>query len=355
MSDHARVAYAAVSDTLAGATALPRAAFADPQVFAAEQAGVFRAGWIPVARESDLAEAGAYRSVDIGGAPLVVTRDAAGEIHVLSRICRHRGMPVVEGSGVAKALTCPYHLWRYGLDGKLAAAPAMERSEVFDREDCDLPAIATARWNGWIFANIDGKAPPLEPQIAPLTARVAAFAPQAMVTVDTISLESPWNWKLMVENFMESYHHIGPHIGSLQQSNPGLGTYESDGADLFTILENPPAEGDHHGFVVAAIFPTTLLFFSEGTPLGTWYELDSIEHGRFRLNIHLLASPDLAAIPEFVAGFRAQALAIHDEDIPVCEGAQKGVTSPLYIPGPLSHLEASVWRLHRFLKMSFEA
>lgn len=201
MSDHARVAYAAVSDTLAGATALPRAAFADPQVFAAEQAGVFRAGWIPVARESDLAEAGAYRSVDIGGAPLVVTRDAAGEIHVLSRICRHRGMPVVEGSGVAKALTCPYHLWRYGLDGKLAAAPAMERSEVFDREDCDLPAIATARWNGWIFANIDGKAPPLEPQIAPLTARVAAFAPQAMVTVDTISLESPWNWKLMVENF----------------------------------------------------------------------------------------------------------------------------------------------------------
>ncbi|CAN5841745.1 hypothetical protein BH11PSE1_BH11PSE1_10040 [soil metagenome] len=350
MLDHARRAYGGVSDTLARATALPRAAFADPQVFETEQALIFRTGWVPVARENDLAEAGAYRSVEVAGVPLVVTRDTAGEIHVLSRICRHRGMPVVEGCGVAKSLTCPYHLWRYGLDGKLAAAPGMERSEVFDREAHDLPHIATTRWNGWIFANIDGKAAPLAPQIARLSARVAAFAPQDMVTVATISLDSPWNWKLMVENFMESYHHIGPHIGSLQQSNPGLGTYESDGGDLFTILENPPAEGDHQGFVVATIFPTTLLFFSEGTPLGSWYELDAIEHGKFRLNIHLLAKPDFAAVPEFVEGFRAQAMAIHDEDIPVCEGAQKGVTSPLYTPGPLSHLEASVWRLHQFLK-----
>lgn len=354
MSDHARMAYAGVSDTLTHATALPRAAFADPEVFAAEQALVFRAGWVPVARESELAQAGAYRSADVAGVPLVVTRDAAGEIHVLSRVCRHRGMPVVEGAGVAKALTCPYHLWRYGLDGKLAAAPGMERSEVFDREDCDLPALATARWGGWVFVNIDGKAPPLEPQIAPLTARIAPFAPQDMVTVATTSLESPWNWKLMVENFMESYHHIGPHIGSLQQTNPGLGTYEGQGGDLFTILENPQADETHNGFIVAAIFPTTLLFFSEGTPLATWYELDAIEQDRFRLKIHLLATPDFAAVPEFVEGFRAQAMAIHNEDIPVCEGAQKGVTSPLYTPGPLSHLEASVWRLHRFLKKRFE-
>lgn len=350
MSDPARMAYTAVSDTLTRATALPHAAFADAHVFAAEQARVFRAGWMPVARESDLAQPGAYRSVDVGGAPLVVTRDVGGEIHVLSRVCRHRGMPVVEGAGVAKALTCPYHLWRYGLDGRLAAAPGMERSEAFDRDDCDLPAIATTRWGGWVFANVDGQAPPLAPQVAPLAERLAPFAPQDMVTVDTITLESLWNWKLMVENFLESYHHIGPHAGSLQKTNPGLATYEGQGGDLFTILENPPAGEGDHGFVVAAIFPTTLMFFSEGTPLGTWYELDAIEHGRFRLNIHLLARPDLAAIPEFVAGFRAQAMAIHDEDIPACQGAQKGVMSPLYTPGPLSHLEASVWRLHRFLK-----
>jgi len=220
----------------------------------------------------------------------VVTRDAAGEIHVLSRLCRHRGIPVVEGAGNAKALTCPYHLWRYGLDGRLAAAPAMERSQVFDRDSCNLPAIASCRWNGWVFANPDGMAAPLEPQLQDLKARLAAIAPDGLVTADIISLDSPWNWKLMVENFLESYHHIGPHAGTLQLTNPGLGTWVAETGEAFTVLENPPVDDQH--------------------------------------------------------------LAVHAEDIPACEAAQKGVTSPLYEPGPLSHLEASLWRFHRFLRRS---
>lgn len=356
MPDAAARAYAGVSDTLACALALPRQAFADPAVFEAEQARVFHTGWLPVARESALVEPGAYRSVDLAGVPLVVTRDAGGQIHVLSRVCRHRGMPVVEGSGVAKALTCPYHLWRYGLDGRLAAAPGMERSDAFDRDQCALPAIATAHWGGWIFANLDGQAPPLAPQVAPLAQRLAAIDPASLVTADIVSLESPWNWKLMVENFLESYHHIGPHAGTLQQSNPGLGTYEGLGGDLFTVLENPPADDAHGPFVVAAIFPLTLMFFTEGPePLGVWYELEAITHQGFRLNIHLLARPEFAASPEMTAYYREQVMAIHAEDIPACEGAQQGVTSLLYAPGPLSHLEACLWRFHRFLKRNFGA
>lgn len=351
MQDATHAAYGGVSDSLAQAMALPRAAFADPSVFAAEVDRVLRAGWLPVARESALPNPGDYRAVDPAGAPLVVTRDAAGEIHVLSRICRHRGMPVVEGAGNAKSLTCPYHLWRYGLDGRLAAAPGMEQSGVFDREQCALPKIAMARWGGWIFANLDGKAEPLEPQLGALKDRLAAVDPAKLVTADTIELQSPWNWKLMVENFLESYHHIGPHAGSLQKSNPGLGTWVRDTGDISTVLENPPAEGEHSPFVVAAIFPLTLMFFTEGPlTLGVWYELDRIEHQSFTLRVHLLTPPEFAAAPEYVAHYREQVLAVHLEDIPACEGTQKGVMSPLYAPGPLSHLEAGLWRFHRFLK-----
>lgn len=350
MDAAARAAYGGVSQVLTQARALPRAGFADPQVFEWELRRGLRSGWLPVARESQLARAGDYLSVDLLDLPLVVTRDDAGEIRVLSRICRHRGVPVVEGAGNAKALTCPYHLWRYGLDGHLAAAPAMERSEAFDRDQCRLPALATYRWGGWVFANPDGSAAPLAPQAAELEARLAAIGPQHMVTADIISLESSWNWKLMVENFLESYHHIGPHAGTLQQTNPGLGTWVRDTGDLVTVLENPPADDQHEPFVVAAIFPLTLMFFTEGpTPVGTWYELADIGHDRFQLRIHLLAHPELAAVPEFVAQFREQVMGVHAEDIAACEAAQKGVTSPLYEPGPLSHLEASLWRFHRFL------
>lgn len=351
MQDTALDAYSGVAKTLDKATALPRRAFVDPAVFAAEVEHVLKAGWLPVVRESDLPNAGDFRAVDPAGVPLVVTRDGDGAIHVLSRICRHRGMSVAEGAGNAKSLTCPYHLWRYGLDGRLAAAPGMEQSAIFQRDQCALPRIAMARWGGWVFANLDGEAQPLEPQLGELAARLAPLAPEHLVTADVIELDSPWNWKLMVENFLESYHHIGPHSGTLQTSNPGLGTWVRDTGPISTVLENPPAEGDHSPFVVAAIFPLTLMFFTEGPlTLGVWYELDRIEHERFTLRIHLLTPPDFAAAPDYVAHYREQVMAIHAEDIPVCEGVQRGVLSPFYEPGPLSHLEASLWRFHSFLR-----
>lgn len=341
-------AYAGVADTLAQARALPRAAFTDEDVFEAEVVRVFRGGWAPVARESEIA-AGSFLSVDLFGAPLVVTREADGALHVLSRICRHRGMPVTEGAGAAKALTCPYHLWRYGLDGKLLSAPAMDKSEAFVREACALPRIRHESWGGWVFANLSGDAPALGAQLAPLAARLAEDDPATLVTCGVIEFDSPWNWKVMIENFLESYHHIGPHAESLQKTHPGFGTHEGAHGDCFTVLENPGADAEHAPFTVAAIFPLTLMAFSAGR-LGVWYELTDITRTRFKLRVHLLAPPELAEVPAIAAQYREAINGIHLEDIPVCAGMQRGVESPFYEPGPLSHLEACLWRFHSYLK-----
>lgn len=349
MSKASYAAYANVAEKLEDATALSASAYADPSVFADEVERVFKSGWLPVARESEVPQPGAYRAVDLFGLPLVVTRDSTGALHLLSRVCRHRGMILIEGAGVAKGLTCPYHLWRFGLDGRFAAAPGMDRARLTESH-CDLPRHRLETWGGWIFANLDGQAPSLAPQLGPLAERLAPITPESLVTADVIEFDAPWNWKVMAENFLESYHHIGPHADTLQRSNPGLGTYESAGSDAYTVLENPPADG-HGAFVVAAVFPTTLMFFTEGeTPLGVWYELADLSHAGFRLRIHLLSSPEFAAAPELVAHYRDQVAAIHAEDIAACLGVQRGVTSPLYTPGPLSRLEAPLWRLHRHLQ-----
>jgi len=336
--------YADVAATLADARALPRAAFTDDAVFAAEMAHVFKAGWTPIARENAV-KPGGFVCVDPFGAPLVVTRDDADVLHVLSRICRHRGMPVVDGAGEAKSLVCPYHRWRYGLDGRLLPAPAVQDAAA----GCDLPRIRHECWGGFVFANLSGDAPALAPQLVPLAARLADDDPASLVTCDVLEFHSPWNWKVMVENFIESYHHIGPHAQSLQRTNPAFGTHEGAHGELFTVLENPPAEDGGSSLVVAAIFPLGLLAFSAGR-LGVWYELTDIARDRFRLRVHLLAPPELAAMPSVVEEYRAAVVAIHLEDIPMCEGVQRGVTSPLYVPGPLSHLEACVWRFHRHLQ-----
>jgi phenylpropionate dioxygenase-like ring-hydroxylating dioxygenase large terminal subunit len=346
--------YGGVADDAAQARGLPGRAYSDPAVFEAEVERVFTAGWLAVARESQVASPGDYLAADPAGVPVLVTRDAEGGVHVLSRICRHRGMPVAEGAGNAKALMCPYHLWRYGLDGALLSAPAMDGSQAFDAPSCGLRAIRHETWGGWIFANLDGRAAPLGPQVAPLTARVAAYGLERFVTADVITFESPWNWKVMIENFMESYHHIGPHAGTLQKTNPGLGTHPGECGDAFAILENPPVGPQEGALLVAAIFPTTLLFVAEREPVvAGWYELADIVHDRFTLRIHILADPELARTPWFVEAVRARSTEIHLEDIRVCEGVQKGVTSPLYEPGPLSPLEGCLWRFHRHLRACF--
>ena len=60
-------------------------------------------------------------------------------IRAFSAICQHRGMQVAEGDGNCGTFKCPYHHWIYGLDGRLLGAPAMERTDGFDKKDFPLP------------------------------------------------------------------------------------------------------------------------------------------------------------------------------------------------------------------------
>src|SRR5580704_3742064 len=81
--------------------------------------------WTPVCRTSELDAPGRQKAVIVAGQPVLITRDRAGAIHALSNVCRHRAMTLVDGEVDAEVIRCPYHLWVYGLDGRLAAAPFM--------------------------------------------------------------------------------------------------------------------------------------------------------------------------------------------------------------------------------------
>lgn len=76
-----------------------------------------------------------------------------GVIRVLSRVCRHRWMPVVaDGRGHRRFFQCPHHLWTYALDGRLVGAPDMDRTPGFDRAQCRLPSLRVETWMGWVLA-----------------------------------------------------------------------------------------------------------------------------------------------------------------------------------------------------------
>jgi phenylpropionate dioxygenase-like ring-hydroxylating dioxygenase large terminal subunit len=116
-------------------------------------------------------------------------------------------MQVADGCGHATTFRCPYHHWIYGLDGRLLGAPAMERTEGFDKKCFGLPALAVEEWQGFVFCNFDAGAPPLGPTLARFEPHVANWHLGGTVATPTFTLHDlPWNWKVMFENFNDGYH-----------------------------------------------------------------------------------------------------------------------------------------------------
>lgn len=329
--------------------ALPAACYLDPGFFELERERVLRPGWHAVARVHDLPEPGDYRAVDLFGEPLLLVRGTDRKLRALSRICRHRAFPIATGEGNARRIACPYHRWSYELDGRLAAAPLMDDVPGFDRAACSLPEYPLAEWQGFVLASTDPEAEPLVQQLGPLDELLDSIGFRDFVETDVLDFDSLFNWKVLVDNFMESYHHQGPHVNTLQKTNPAAGTHAMDLEGPFAALENPSI-GDEPPFWVFQVFPATLLAATRGaTPTGTWYEMQIDSHDRFQLRIHLLAPPALAENADFVRGFTEILTAIHLEDIPMCEGIQQGLASRAWEPGPLSFHEETLRSFQRWL------
>jgi phenylpropionate dioxygenase-like ring-hydroxylating dioxygenase large terminal subunit len=337
--------------------------YRDPAFYALEQERVFRPGWHCVAREDQVANPGDYLSLDLLGEPLVAVRDESGVLRVLSRVCRHRWMPVVEGCGNRRSFQCPYHLWTYALDGRLRAAPEMDRSEGFDRESVRLPELRVEIFEGFVFASFDPEAAPLAPRLSGLRHAIAPYRPASFVTTEPLEFVHEWNWKVMVENFVESYHHMGPHADTLQPIVPAAGTIAGASDGPWAVLHNPTRDGtplpalfpptpglsaaQRAAFVVGAVFPFHL--FSVQHDSMFWYQLEPTGPTSIRLRIHPCVPPESVGSPA-VALFRGFVARVHAQDIAACRAVQTGLASRLAGIGTLSHLEGCLGDLHEFIR-----
>ena len=193
---------------------LPPAIYTSDEFFEFERRAIFDHDWLCVGRADQVAQPGDYFTITLLGEPLIVVRDKAGDIRVLSAVCRHRGMVIAEGSGHVNSFLCPYHHWVYGTDGRLLGCPEMDRAVDFDKEDHRLPRLAVEVWNGFVFISFDPTAAPLAPSLHKLTALLEHFQLEAATTVvgETYA-ELPWNWKVMLENFNDGYHANRLHQG----------------------------------------------------------------------------------------------------------------------------------------------
>lgn len=78
--------------------------------------------WFPTLREKEL-KRNQTVPVTIWHQRIVLYRDALGKVHALEDRCAHRKVALHPGEVKDDCIICPYHGWKYNLNGKLTGIP----------------------------------------------------------------------------------------------------------------------------------------------------------------------------------------------------------------------------------------
>ena len=201
---------------------MPGLFYTSAELLDLEREQLFRKKWICLGREEEIPNVGDYFATSLADEPLIIVRISSNKIQALANVCRHRAMPLVEGSGNAKKFTCSYHAWTYDLTGRLLRAPHLGENRSTFISKCQLPHFACEIWQGFIFVNLNPNAASFveSDTIKQLNPMVKNMHLQDMRLIYSSEQEWDANWKCLVENFMEGYHLSTVHRATLGPFTP---------------------------------------------------------------------------------------------------------------------------------------
>jgi Rieske 2Fe-2S family protein len=345
---------------------LPRAAYVDDEVLAWERLNFFDAGWVCIGRADMVPEAQAQAAVGAGTTSVLVTRGEGGELHTFANICRHRGHELLAcgATAVRGVIQCPYHAWSYGLDGSLRLAPRFGDVANFDPTTMGLVPVAHATWGGWLFVNLTGHAEPFADYLGDFAQLAANWECERLVVGATHQYELQANWKVAIENYHECYHCalIHPELCRVSPSDSGENYLEGDGAwvggymELVEGAHTMSLDGHSSGVVLPRltdrqrrevvyvnVFPNLLISLHPDYVMT--HRIDPLSPRSARIECQWLFAAEAVAQPDFDPGYAVDFWDLTNrQDWAAVESVQRGLESPMFVPGLLSTSEDAVYQ-----------
>ncbi|WP_435259890.1 aromatic ring-hydroxylating oxygenase subunit alpha [Thioclava sp. FR2] len=354
------------------ARAMPKSVYTSPEFAALEETHIFAREWLCAGRAEALPNPGDYLTMEIGGEPIIILRDREGALRGLSNVCRHRMSTLLEGRGNVRSIVCPYHAWTYNLDGSLRGAPAMSLNEGFCKEDVKLPKVRVENWLGWIMVTLNPDAPSPREALADVEKLVGYLDMGSYVEAFREEFHWDTNWKVLAENFMESYHlpvchegTIGGTVDLMKMTCPeGFASFnyhyimKNDSLPLtLAHPSNTTLEGDQRRITwLLSIYPALLITL---TPGYFWYlSLTPDGPGKVKVLFGGGLAADWAADPEAASHFAALKALLDDvnaEDKGCVERVYRGLCAELSEPGALSHLERPNFEFAQYIASKMPA
>ena len=343
------------------AKGLPNAHYVSPEVYAIEREHLFFKSWSALAFEADVPNKGDAYPIEFMGVPMLLVRGRDGNVNVFQNTCRHRGMILVDKPTHLKGpIRCPYHSWCYDHGGALVRTPYVggvdvDTHEAIKPEELSLFKVRSFIWQGVVFINVSGDAPSFEEQHADVMARWKEFDkpyhPGGDVSRFNITLAT--NWKLVVENYCESYHlpWVHPELNAISPidmhynienhadySGQGSLNYRQlvgEGDRKFPYFEDISEKWDTQSEYIS-FFPNVLLGVHKDHAFAMILMPQGPEKTLERVALFYADELDVADWQDMLAENARIWQDVFSEDIGVVEGMQKGRHGPLFDGGKFS-------------------
>ncbi|MEM6625494.1 MAG: SRPBCC family protein [Pseudomonadota bacterium] len=303
--------------------------------FDLERDRIFRSAPAAAAHASELSEPGSFLRRELGGLPILLTRDKSGGVNAFVNACRHRGTRLVEDeAGCKHRFSCPYHAWTYSSAGDLLAAPHLEEGfPDLDKAELGLTRLDCQEKFGfiWVTPSLNAHTD-LDAHFGDLSDDLAALGIEDMfVAQEDIQIREA-NWKILVEGGIEAYHFkvahrttIGPHF------EDNLSSYRAFDPHLRSILPRTSlaklTESSRetwrlrdHAQVLYSLFPTTQLLVQQDHL--AWIEATPLSPSRTRMRLVTLAPKALAEDKAHWAQNHKITTTTLDEDFVIGESIQ---------------------------------
>jgi phenylpropionate dioxygenase-like ring-hydroxylating dioxygenase large terminal subunit len=353
---------------------LPPWTYDHPALARLEHQRIFLPSWQIVCHINDIPNPGDFLTFEIGPDSVVALRDRQGAIGVFHNVCRHRAARLVEGRGkCGGAITCPYHGWTYNLDGSLRGLPVRESFPALDRTAHGLLAVRSEIMAGFVFVCLSGDPPDLASLWGEMLGDFVPYSFDQMQPLAPMYAED-WgvDWKVAMDNYLESYHVPVGHPGLARMLTPdyedqlnlptgvarGIGwlrpqpspkwserLYQQMVEDLTTHL--PEANRRCWRFYSMLpnlgidVYPDQMDFF-QVLPLGP---------GKCRIRGGTYGLPDQRREMRVLRYLNARInRQVQREDDALCRRVQLGLSSSFYQPGPLSTLEVCILQFHDLIR-----
>ncbi len=255
----------------------------------------------------------------------------------------------------------------------------MDKTPGFQRSDVCLPTLRTEFWKGFIFVNFDAAAPALSPRLAKLDRFLANYHVEEMATVEPFTVpDLPFNWKIMVENFMEGYHpdrlHNPIHAWAPSDTIHYL-PYDEDGAALYGYMESiqpdggfnptyralfPPidtlTEEEHNRVPFVYVPPSLLLGLQSDSAF--WFVVQPKSADTHTLSMAYVFPPSTLELPLFgdlLGAAIAGVSLFNNSDLPTNTAIQQGMHSRFAPRGRYSWQESVLAQFNRWLVKRYRA